>query len=358
MSPPRVGLIAMGLALFLVVAALDWTMAGAAGSIRALSVMWLLVPAPAVFLLLVLRPPGRLLLRRAGSAYLGLSVAATALVLFGVAWTGSQRALHPRLCEDLPQLADYPQLQARLEDVRFQGRDGTTLAGWFIPGDSRATVLLLHGYRCQRDEMLPHADMLHRAGYSVLLFDFRNRGESGGDAVTLGYQERGDVLGAMDYLKTRSDVDSSGFGVLGISQGGATAILAAAQSQDIRAVAAEGVFRSLNSVIGQSFEHFIGLPAFPFAPLTVWMSELRVGIRSEDIVPEREVVAIAPRPVFIMHGELDTTISPEDGEAVFAAAREPKQWWLIPGTAHGEGAEKAPEEYERRIVAFFDAYLR
>ncbi len=141
-------------------------------------------------------------------------------------------------------------------------------------------------------------------------------------------------------------------------QGGATAILAAAQSQDIRAVAAEGAFRSLNSVIGQSFEHFIGLPAFPFAPLTVWMSELRVGIRSEDIVPEHEVKAIAPRPVFIMHGELDTTISPEDGEAIFAAAQEPKQWWLIPGAAHGEGAEKAAAEYERRIVAFFDAYLR
>jgi fermentation-respiration switch protein FrsA (DUF1100 family) len=245
-----------------------------------------------------------------------------------------------------------------VQDVRFKSRDGTNLAGWFIPGDRRTTVLLLHGHRCRRDEMLPHADMLNRAGYSALLVDLRSRGESEGDAVTYGYYERGDVAGAIEYLKTRPDVDPTAFGVLGISGGGSAAILGAVDTPEIKAVAVESTFKSLNSVIGQSFEHFVNLPAFPFAPLTVWIAERRVGIRSGDIVPEREVAAISPRPVFVMHGAEDTTISPKDGEAIFAAAGEPKEWWLIPGAAHVEGAEKAKEEYERRIVAFFNAHLK
>jgi dipeptidyl aminopeptidase/acylaminoacyl peptidase len=333
-------------------------MATGASSIRALAVLWLLVPAPVVFLLLVNLRPGRGALRVAGSAYLAVSAALTLAVLFGVAWIGSERAIHPAQCEELPALSEYPELQTKAQEVRFQSKDGINLAGWLIPGDRKAAVLLLHGYRCRRDEMLPHADMLHRAGYTVLLFDFRSRGQSEGDAVTLGFKERLDALGAIDYLKTRPEVDSGKIGVLGISQGGATAILAAATSPDLKAVASESAFKSADSVVSQSFTHFIHLPAFPFAPLTVWIAELRVGIESEEIVPEREVARISPRPVLVMHGVLDTTISPRDGEAIFAAAREPKQWWLIPDSAHAQGARKAAAEYERRIVAFFDANLK
>lgn len=354
----RVIALVIGLAFFLAAAVLDGVMAGAASSMGALAVLWLLVPAPLVFLLLSLRPPRRRAVRLGGSLYLGLSAALTIVVLFGVAWVGSERAIHPAQCDDLPQLAEYPELAGEVEEVRFKSRDGMNLAGWFVPGERETTVLLLHGYRCQRQEMLPHADMLHRAGYTVFLFDFRSRGESEGDAVTLGYYERGDVLAAIDYLKTRPDVGSAGFGVLGISQGAASAILAAASTRDISAVAAEASFKSLNSVIAQSFEHFIDLPAFPFAPLTVWVSELRVGIKTEEVVPEREVANISPRPVFIMHGVLDETISPKDSEAIHASAGEPKELWMIPGSAHAQGAKKAKEEYERRIVSFFNAHLK
>ncbi|MGH2543863.1 MAG: alpha/beta hydrolase, partial [Ardenticatenaceae bacterium] len=335
----------IGLAFFTGIASLDYVLAMAMDSMRPLALMWLFVPVPIVFLLVFLRSPQRRHLKLASASYLGVTPVITLAVVLGVAWIGSGRALHPAECESLPSLDEYPQLQSAIENVQFDSGDGTRLSGWFIPGQTPKTVLLLHGYRCNRYEMLPHADMLHEAGYSLLLFDFRNRGESGGDAVTLGYHERGDVLGAIDYLKTRPDVDMSGFGVLGISQGGATAILASAETQDITAVASEAPFRSLNSVISQSFEHFIGLPAFPFAPLTVWMAERRVGISSEEIVPEREVAAISPRPILIMHGLDDTTVSPADGEAVYRAAKEPKELWLMPGVTHGDGAEAAPEEY-------------
>jgi len=124
------------------------------------------------------------------------------------------------------------------------------------------------------------------------------------------------------------------------------------------AVAAESSFRSVNSVIGQSFQHFVNLPAFPFAPLTVWIAERRVGIKAAEIVPEREVAATSPRPILIMHGVLDTTISPENSEAIYASAGEPKELWLIPDAAHAQGAKKATEEYERRIVTFFNTYLK
>ncbi len=353
----RIGFrVAIGV-LLAVVGVLAAVMGLGGGAFAALLVAWLFVPAPVVYVYWSLRPIARPRRRLAANVYLGVSVALTALLLLGVAWVGSERALHPDVCDGMSELSEYPVLEAAVEPVVFHSADGTRLAGWLAVGTRDAAVLLLHGYRCDRREMLPHADMLLDAGFTVLLFDFRNRGESGGDYVSLGYHEQDDVLAAIDHLKSRLGPRAASIGLLGISQGGASAILAAAGSDDVRAVAVEASFRSVDSAVGQSFTHFIGLPAFPFAPITVWLAERRTGIDAGDIVPERAVAALAPTPLLVMHGLDDETISPSDGEAIFAAAGQPKALWLIPAAEHGEGATAAADEYRRRIVAFFDGNL-
>ena len=93
---------------------------------------------------------------------------------------------------------DRSQFDLPLEDVHFQSRDGLRLAGWFIPGTNGATVILAHGRGSERSRMLPHANYLHKDGFSVLIFDFRYRGESEGDESTLGAKEPWDIEGAVD----------------------------------------------------------------------------------------------------------------------------------------------------------------
>lgn len=349
-------LLRIAIGLFLAaVAAFAALMGVGGGSFAALLVAWLFVPAPFVYAYLWLRPSLSPRLRSAAGGYMVGNSVLTAALLFGVAWIGSERALHPKACDDLPQLSEYPALEADIEPVEFTSADGTRLSGWLLTGTRDEAVVLLHGYRCERREVLPHADMLYDAGFTVLLFDFRNRGDSGGDFVSLGFFEREDAAAAIEYVKTNTDV--SGIGLLGVSQGGATAILTAANNDDVLAVVAEASFKSLDSAIAQSFTHFIGLPAFPFAPITVWLAEQKAGIDSGDIVPERVVADVSPRPLLVAHGLADDTISPQDSEAIFAAAGEPKELWLIPGAEHAKGATTVPEEYRDRIVAFFDDNL-
>ena len=334
------------------------------GSFSALYVAWLFVPAPFIYVYLWVwpdlawaRPGARPWLRRAATGHAVASSVLTAALLFGVGWIGSERAIHPGTCDDLPSVAEHPGLEGALETVEFDGADGTRLVGLLAVGTRDQAVVLLHGYRCLKEEMLPQAEMLHGAGFTVLLYDQRNRGESGGEFVSLGFHEREDALAAMEFLRSRDGLSDVRVGLLGISQGAAAAILAAAQNQDVRAVVADSTFRSIDSAVAQSFTHFIGLPAFPFAPITVWLAEVRTGIDRRQIVPEETVSELAPRPILVIHGQDDETISPEDGEAVYAAAEEPKQIWLVPGAGHGGGSSVAPDEYRRRIVAFFDENL-
>ena len=164
-----------------------------------------------------------------------------------------------------------------LEKISFTAADGTQLQGWFVPGSNGATLILCHGLQGDRREMLPDAKYLQRADFSVLLFDFRYRGESSGDAQTFGAKEVWDIRAAMAYLKSREDVNPERIGIQGISMGGAAAILAAAEMPDLRGVLAEITFPSLHGVIDHSFPKMAGLPVWPFAGVTKWIAEMRTG---------------------------------------------------------------------------------
>ena len=103
-----------------------------------------------------------------------------------VAWVISQRILHPKPKVEDHDLSDFA-LPA--EEISFPSRDGTRLAGLFIPAQGVALspgIVLSHGWGRSRAELLPHAYFLHRAGFAVLASDYRHRGKSGGDSVTMG----------------------------------------------------------------------------------------------------------------------------------------------------------------------------
>lgn len=272
--------------------------------------------------------------------------------LGGVGWVGSERALHQGPKSYRWRLADYPDL--RPARVMIPSSTGITIAGTFFPGRSRATIIVSHGYGNSQDEVLPLAAFLQHAGYSIFTYDMRSRGGSGGDAITMGALEQDDLISVVDYLVTRPDVDQGRIGALGISLGGATTLLAAARDPRIRAVVDDCGFTDITSVTDTAFEHFIGLPAFPFSPITVEISEWRLGRSVSDVRPIDVVGRISPRPLLIIHGSADQEVPATHSERIYAAAGNPKELWLVPGAGHGMDAwETATAEYEQRVIAFF-----
>jgi dipeptidyl aminopeptidase/acylaminoacyl peptidase len=294
----------------------------------------------------------RKLLVRAVAPVVMLSV----LVLGGVGWVGSERALHPGYYHYNWSLASFPDLHA--ETVSIHSSTGINLTARFFPGARRALIVLASGYGDTQDQMLPFADFLHKAGFGTLTYNMRGRAGSGGEYVTLGVYEQKDLISVVDYAMSRKDVDPDRIGVLGISMGGSTAILAAAQDPSIRAVIDDCGFSDAPSVIAASFEHFIHLPAFPFAPITVWIASERAGIDVNGVRPMDVVSRISPRPILIIHGLADYIVPVENSRRNFAAARQPKKLWLVPGAGHGKAHTVAKAEYERRVIGFFDAALQ
>ncbi len=247
------------------------------------------------------------------------------------------------------------------ESVTFPSTDGLSLAGWFIfPSgdlDNGATIILCHGYGGTRGDMLPKAAILARHGYSTLLFDFRGHGESGGDLVTLGHDEVQDVRGAVAFLLARPEGDPRHIGIFGQSMGGATVIRAAARIPEIEAVAAEGAFASLKDTIANDFTNLTGLPPFPFAPLMMLLGEWQTGLDISLVRPVDDIAHLSPRPVLLIHGLADTVLPPENARRLYQAAGEPKSLWQPEGVGHTLSVRQRTDEFEARVIAFFDAAL-
>ncbi|MFB0535590.1 MAG: alpha/beta hydrolase [Anaerolineae bacterium] len=291
-----------------------------------------------------------------------LLLAVVVLIIGAVSLYGASQLIRRRV----PDAASDPaQYGLTYEEVTFPSRDGLTLQGWFIPApEARGTVVFCHGHAGSMDPDVQYVPTFHERGYNVLMFDFRGHGRSEGQHVSMGYYERQDLLGAVDYLRSRG-IDR--VGVLGFSMGGAVAMATAPHTEAIQAVISDGGFARFSDTVaagvrerGPLHRSGQGLPGFLASlvgHLVVWLMGLRLGCSLSGADPIRWVGKIAPRALFIIHGALDPFITVEEARELYAAAGEPKEIWIVPEAGHRQADRRHPEEYRHRVLAFFDQWL-
>lgn len=287
----------------------------------------------------------------------GLGVLLLCFVAFGLCLARQRALVLVRPGRTVAQRTPTDIGIAHWRDVSFQSEDGLTLSGWYLPPDNGATVILVHGLSGNREELLDDAAFLTANGYGALLFDLRNSGTSEGDLTTLGYLEVLDVGGALDFVLAQPESDAERVGLMGQSMGGATVVLAAARYPQVKVVVAESAYTSIADNVADSVKALLGLPAFPFAPLVVWFGELEAGVDIGQVAPIDVIGSLSPRPILLVHGELDPVIPVENVHRLYAAAGETKALYVVPNAEHGGFVQAQPEEYPRRIVEFFDQYL-
>ena len=145
---------------------------------------------------------------------------------------------------------DPADLMLRTEDVTFQTSDGITLSGWLVKGAPKAPVIILcHDLGGSRSTLLSSVVSLNRSGYALLVFDFRGHGASTGSGATLGIDETRDIQAAVDFLKTRSDIDSSRIGLWGIGMGAYAGAQAALDNSTIVALALDSLYPDVASQV-------------------------------------------------------------------------------------------------------------
>lgn len=253
------------------------------------------------------------------------------------------------------------------EDVTISAReDGLKIAAWYIPADESERVekspaiVMVHGWNASRtnafnQHFLDLAEALHQAGFSILMIDLRGHGQSAVSHFTFGRLERRDVLAAVDYLLERGHL-SGKIGLIGTSMGAASVIGAAVEDQAVGAVATDSLFAEIYPVVQGLWVKQSGLPMLFLYP-TRWMYFVENGVDLASARPVDEIGKIAPRPLLLIHCEQDTYIPHEQFQQLEQAAPW-AQTWSVQECRHAEIYEFVPDEYDQKMVSFFQAGLR
>ena len=224
--------------------------------------------------------------------------------------------------------------QLPLEEVWITASDGTRIFGWYVEAPQRRAVFLwYHGNAGNLSHRLDNIAELHRRGISLFIIDYRGYGQSEGRPSEEGFYADG--LAAYEYLSRARAIAPEQLIIFGRSLGAAVAGEVARQ-RPAAGLILETPFPSVEAIARTLYA---GLPAH------------RLLQARFDLVKRLPDVRM---PVLVLHGDRDTIIPFAFGQAVYAAANEPKRFYRIPGADHNDTYIVGGEPYFQELLAFVE----
>jgi len=210
------------------------------------------------------------------------------------------------------------------ENVVFKSKDGVELSGWLIKGNSDNVIVQSHfGVQCSRCgytqkgkglmknalwtsdiRFLEQAKYLVDAGYSVLMYDLRNHGNSSEGTtpwITWGVEERMDVIGAVDFVSKRPEYKN--VGLLSICMGAASSTFAFGMEDDFRE---NEKLRTMIAIQPLTYDYFVkamGMPGFVINSANKYSKKKRnVDLTGDSFLPYVKDISV---PTLVIQNEND-----------------------------------------------------
>lgn len=248
------------------------------------------------------------------------------------------------------------------EEVTFspRGWDEVTLRGWWLQADESApTIVWLHGLDSNKGSRIDVVAGLRGAGFNVLAFDFRGHGESDRVAMGAGVHEQDDLLGAIDWLANERSVSIDRVGLLGLSYGGAVALLTAAREPRLRAVVVDSAYASLTELMTGEVADRTSAPepaVTALLPGILLSARASRGLNLNDASPEPAAAAL-DYPIALVHCRDDERVPLEHSLRLRDAAPEGSTLVIVDGCEHGRASEAEGGAYVERAAGYFRGRL-
>lgn len=255
-----------------------------------------------------------------------------------------------------PLTVDPVTISTNYEKVNFRSKDDkANIAGWFFKADSsNKTIILVSGSDQNRIDPGFGSDKVARDllanGFNVLMFDFRGRGESDKAVYSIGYYEKYDLVGAYDYLLNRG-YKPEHTGVISISLGGGTAILALPLMSQVGGLVLDSSYSDMHTLIERELPGRSKLPKQFSWGISLW-ARVIYRVKFDEMVPKEVLKNYQDRHFLIIHGTTDKYVPVQD--ALDLEKSSPKsELWIVSEAGHVKAYEKDPKEYINRVTSYF-----
>lgn len=277
----------------------------------------------------------------------------------------------PNRPDHFTNISEWPEMDLpsyymdHYETVQFPSRNPAwELSAWYVAGDADAPAVILvdglGGCKYAQAILVP-AGMLWRNGYNVLLLDLHETGDSAVDDgySTIGIDEYLDLEGAWDWL-----VDEKGFapeqvGLVAGSLSTAAALYAFVDEPRMAALFLNSPIANLPQVIREELTR-VGYPSW-LAPGGILMARLLTGVNIVGRSPIEAIKEVGDRPIFVVHSYADKRVAVHHSQQLQEAANAAgvnATFWYVDGVDHMRAFTVYPQEYETKLVVFFDEWLR
>lgn len=269
------------------------------------------------------------------------------------------------------------QYNLEYEDVTFKAKDGVTLSGWLVKGGSDKVIIQSHfGVQCSRCgytqegkgmmknalwtsdiHFLKQAKYLVDAGYSILMYDLRNHGNSGkgtSEWITWGQDERLDVWGAVNYISNHEHFQNASIGLLSICMGAASTTFSYGLEKDMKDFKNVKALIAIQPLTYDYFMEAMGLPKFLINSGNDYNSKRGVNLSGDSFLPYAKNITI---PVLVIQNENDPMTNMDMVKLFYDSIETEKEiLWLNLDKKRGAAYDWVGKN-QGPILGWFDKYL-
>lgn len=247
------------------------------------------------------------------------------------------------------------------EDLFMTSRDGLKLHNYVLTqSDSDKWMIAVHGYTSEGILMAPYARKFYDMGYNVIIPDLRSHGQSEGDYIGMGWDERFDIIDLVNYI-VENNRDAQ-IALFGVSMGAATVMNVSGEElpSNVKAIIEDCGYTSVWDQFAYQLDDLFGLPAFPMMHTASLVGKLRAGYWIGE-ASSIEQVKKSITPTLFIHGDADDFVPYFMLDQLYAASNAAsnaeKEKLVIEGAGHAKSKDVDPELYWSTITNFLDKYV-
>ena len=246
------------------------------------------------------------------------------------------------------------------EEWELTSYDGLTLKGYYLAAEEPTdkTVILAHGYLGNASDMGLYGQYYHETlGYNIFMADARGHGDSGGDYIGFGWDDRLDYVDWINRVIDELGADTE-IVLHGVSMGAATVLMASGEDlpKNVKAIVADSPYTSVYDMFAYQMNRMYHLPDIPFLPSTSLVTKIRAGYSLTE-ASALDQVKKAETPILYIHGEADTFVPTDMSLELYENTKSEAELMTIPDAGHGEGFVTAKNIYIDKLNRFLNKYV-
>lgn len=245
------------------------------------------------------------------------------------------------------------------KEDRQMTNQGLKQVAWYVPAaqETDKTVIVVHGFGQTKARMRPYAYLFHKLGYNVLLPDNIAHGDSEGQIIGYGWNDRLNIIKWAELL-VEENPDTE-LVLYGLSMGGATVMMASGEAslpEQVNAIIEDAGYTSVWEELVFQAKDMYNLPAFPLLYQVSALSKLRAGFTYREASSVKQL-AKNTLPTLFIHGDSDKFVPSEMVYKNYEATAGPKELYIVPRADHSKTFQTDTAQYEAVIKSFLETHV-